>query len=390
MIHFLNLRKLNQPFEVAFQKKMKQFLDGGWYILGNEVKQFEADFASYCGTKHCIGVGNGLDALVLIFKGYIHLGKLQKGDEVIVPANTYVASILAVLQADLVPVLVEPRLETYNINPDEIEAKITSKTKAILPVHLYGQLCEMKAINEIAQKHNLLVIEDAAQAHGARLSVQCSVDSNQSKLSDTDCHAELVSVSQHPSPITHHPTAYSFYPGKNLGALGDGGAITTNDDELAEVLFSMRNYGSKVKYENEIIGVNSRLDELQAAFLNIKLKQLDSENEFRRSMAKRYLSEIKNEKIIMPSWDLSQNHVFHLFVIRTSNRLELQNFLKEKRIETMIHYPIPPHKQKALSNWNNLSFPITEKIHDEVLSIPLNSGLKASEIQHIITILNQY
>lgn len=366
MIHFLNLRKLNQPFEVAFQKKMKQFLDGGWYILGNEVKQFEADFASYCGTKHCIGVGNGLDALVLIFKGYIHLGKLQKGDEVIVPANTYVASILAVLQADLVPVLVEPRLETYNINPEEIQAKITSKTKAILPVHLYGQLCEMKAINEIAQKYNLLVIEDAAQAHGS----QFSENEKAGNLSNA--------------------AAFSFYPGKNLGALGDGGAITTNDDELANVLFSMRNYGSKVKYENEIIGVNSRLDELQAAFLNIKLKQLDSENEFRRSMAKRYLSEIKNEKIIMPSCDLSQNHVFHLFVIRTSNRLELQNYLKENGIETMIHYPIPPHKQKALSNWNNLSFPITEKIHDEVLSIPLNSGLKASEIQHIITILNQY
>ena len=366
MIHFLNLRKLNQPFEVAFQKKMKQFLDGGWYILGNEVKQFETDFASYCGTKHCIGVGNGLDALVLIFKAYIHLGTLEKGDEVIVPANTYIASILAVLQADLVPVLVEPRLETYNINPEEIEAKITSKTKAILPVHLYGQLCEMKAINEIAQKHNLLVIEDAAQAHGS----QFSENEKAGNLS--------------------HASAFSFYPGKNLGALGDGGAITTNDDGLAEVLFSMRNYGSKVKYENEIIGVNSRLDELQAAFLNIKLKQLDSENEFRRSMAKRYLSEIKNEKIIMPSWDLSQKHVFHLFVIRTSNRLELQNFLKENGIETMIHYPIPPHKQKALSNWNNLSFPITEKIHDEVLSIPLNSGLKASEIQHIITILNQY
>ena len=366
MIHFLNLRKLNQPFEVAFEKKMKQFLDGGWYILGNEVKQFETDFASYCSTKHCIGVGNGLDALVLIFNGYIHLGKLQKGDEVIVPANTYVASILAVLQADLVPVLVEPRLETYNINPEEIEAKISSKTKAILPVHLYGQLCEMKAINEIAQKHNLLVIEDAAQAHGS----QFSENEKAGNLS--------------------HASAFSFYPGKNLGALGDGGAITTNDDGLAEVLFSMRNYGSKVKYENEIIGVNSRLDELQAAFLNIKLKQLDSENEFRRSMAKRYLSEIKNEKIIMPSWDLSQNHVFHLFVIRTSNRLELQNFLKENGIEAMIHYPIPPHKQKALSNWNNLSFPITEKIHDEVLSIPLNSGLKASEIQHIITILNQY
>lgn len=366
MIHFLNLKKLNQPFETAFEKKMKQFLEGGWYILGDEVKQFETDFSNYCGTKHCIGVGNGLDALVLIFKAYIHLGKLQKGDEVIVPANTYIASILAVLQADLVPVLVEPQLETYNINPDEIEAKISSKTKAILPVHLYGQLCEMKAINEIAKKHNLLVIEDAAQAHGS----QFSENEKAGNLS--------------------HAAAFSFYPGKNLGALGDAGAITTNDDALAEVLFSMRNYGSKVKYENEIIGVNSRLDELQAAFLNIKSKQLDSENEFRRSIAKRYLSEIKNDKIVMPNWDLSQNHVFHLFVIRTSNRMDLQNYLKENGIETMIHYPIPPHKQKALASWNQLSFPITKKIHDEVLSIPLNSGLKASEIQHIITTLNNY
>lgn len=366
MIHFLNLKKLNHPFETAFEKKMKQFLDDGWYILGNEVKQFETDFAAYCGTKHCIGVANGLDALVLIFKAYIHLGKLQKGDEVIVPANTYIASILAVLQADLVPVLVEPRLETYNINPEEVEAKITSKTKAILPVHLYGQLCEMKAINEIAQKHNLLVIEDAAQAHG-------------SQISENEKAGNL-----------SHAAGFSFYPGKNLGALGDAGAITTNDEALAEVLFSIRNYGSKVKYENEMIGFNSRLDELQAAFLNIKLKQLDSENEFRRSMAKRYLSEIKNDKIIMPSWDLSQNHVFHLFVIRTSNRMDLQKYLKENRIETMIHYPIPPHKQKALANWNKMSFPITEKIHNEVLSIPLNSSLKASEIQHIITTLNNY
>ena len=380
MIHFLNLKKINQPFEFAFQDKMKQFLEGGWYILGNEVKQFENDFASYCGSKYCIGVGNGLDALVLIFKAYIHLGKLQKGDEVIVPANTYIASILAVLQADLIPVLVEPRLETYNINPEEIEAKISSKTKAILPVHLYGQLCEMKAINEIAQKHNLLVIEDAAQAHGARFSVQCSLKSVQSELSDVS----------YPSPNTHHPTAYSFYPGKNLGALGDGGAITTNDDALAEVLFSLRNYGSKVKYENEILGVNSRLDELQAAFLNIKLKHLEAENKFRRSVAKQYLSEIKNDKITLPYWDLSNNHVFHLFVIRTSNRNHLQDYLKENGIETMIHYPIPPHKQKALYNWNDLSFPITEKIHDEVLSIPLNSGLTVSEIQHIITVLNKY
>jgi len=367
MIQFLNLKKINEPFEIALQEKMKQFLANGWYILGNEVKTFEADFANYCGAKHCIGVGNGLDALVLIFKAYIQLGKLQKGDEVIVPANTYIASILAVLQSDLVPVLVEPKLETYNINPDLIEEKITSKTKAILPVHLYGQLCEMEQINAIAQKHNLLVVEDAAQAHGTeKVRIQNSEFKNLGA------------------------TAYSFYPSKNLGALGDGGAITTNDDELAEVLFSMRNYGSKVKYENEIIGVNSRLDELQAAFLNVKLPHLNTENQIRRQIAKRYLSEIKNDKIVLPFWNESENHVFHLFIIRTSNRQALQNYLKNNEIETMIHYPIPPHKQKALSSWNHLSFPITEKIHEEVVSIPMNASLTDDEIQHIISTLNHY
>jgi dTDP-4-amino-4,6-dideoxygalactose transaminase len=365
MIQFLNLKKLNQPFEVAFQQKMKQFLDGGWYILGSEVKTFETNFANYCGAKHCIGVGNGLDALVLIFKGYIQLGKLQKGDEVIIPSNTYIASILAVMQSDLVPVLIEPRLETYTIDSEKIEAKITPKAKAILPVHLYGQLCKMEVINTIAKKHNLLVVEDAAQAHGAMW--------NEIKAGNFG-----------------NAAGFSFYPGKNLGALGDAGAITTNDDALAEVLFSMRNYGSKVKYENEIVGINSRLDELQAAFLNIKLGYLDAENESRKAISKRYLSEIKNDKIVLPNWDFSQNHVFHLFVIRTDNRLALQNYLKECGVETMIHYPIPPHKQKALATWNHLSLPITEQIHNEVLSIPMNSSLTNDEIDQIIQKLNQY
>jgi dTDP-4-amino-4,6-dideoxygalactose transaminase len=365
MIYFLNLKKLNHPFEVAFQNKMKQFLDEGWYILGKEVKQFETNFAHYCGTKYCIGVGNGLDALVLIFKAYIQLGKLQKGDEVIVPANTYIASMLAILEADLIPVLVEPRAETFNLNPDAIEEKITTKTKAILAVHLYGQLAEMEAINTIATKHNLLVIEDAAQAHGAEWKgVKAGNFGN--------------------------AAGFSFYPGKNLGALGDAGAITTNEDALAAVLFQLRNYGSKVKYENEIIGVNSRLDELQATFLNIKLKQLDVQNEIRRSIAKRYFSGIKNDKIVLPTRNLFQNHVFHLFVIRTSNRAKLQNYLYENGIETLIHYPIAPHQQKAFANWNDLSFPITEKIHEEVLSIPLNSSLSEDEIQHIIATLNRY
>jgi len=365
MIKFLDLQKINAVYQESFQEKLKLVLDKGWFILGDEVQSFETNFANYCGTKYCIGVGNGLDALVLIFKGYIQLGKLQKGDEVIVPANTYIASILAILQTDLIPVLVEPRLETYNINPDLIADKITSKTKAILAVHLYGQLAEMEKINAIAKEHNLLVIEDAAQAHGA-----ISNHLRAGNLSDA--------------------AAFSFYPGKNLGALGDAGAITTNDESLANILYSLRNYGSEKKYHNEFIGTNSRLDELQAAFLNVKLPHLDSDNEKRKAIAKRYLSEIKNDKIILPTWDLSDNHVFHLFVIRTNNREEFQNYLSENEIETMIHYPIPPHKQKAFATWNFLSFPITEQIHNEVLSLPISPIMTAEEVDFVIETINNY
>ena len=304
MIRFLDLNKINKPYETAFQEKLQFVMNSGWYILGKEVQAFEEDFAKFCGTKHCIGAGNGLDALVLIFKAYIQLGKLQKGDEVIVPANTYIASILAILQADLIPVLVEPKIETYNINPDLITEKITPKTKAILAVHLYGQLAEMNAINEIASQNNLLVIEDAAQGHGAEMSCQLSITNNELRKA-----GNLSNVA-----------AFSFYPGKNLGALGDGGAVTTNDDALAKTIQSLRNYGSETKYYNDFIGINSRLDELQAAFLTIKLLDLDSDNDKRRKVAKRYISEIKNTKITLPFWDNSANHVFHLFVIRTQNR----------------------------------------------------------------------
>jgi dTDP-4-amino-4,6-dideoxygalactose transaminase len=370
MIPFLDLKKINKPYEIAFQGKLKMVLSSGWYILGKEVEVFEKAFAEYCQTKFCIGVGNGFDALVLIFKGYIQLGKLQKGDEVIVPANTYIASILAILEADLIPVLVEPKLETYAIDPNLILEKITSKTKAILAVHLYGQLAEMEQINEIATQNKLLVIEDSAQSHGA-------FNGKQSVMNRLNAAA-----------------AYSFYPGKNLGCLGDGGAITTNDLALAKVLFSLRNYGSDQKYYNEYIGVNSRLDELQASFLNLKLPNLDRDNEKRRAIAKRYLSGIKNDKIILPFWDLSGNHVFHLFVIRTENRDNLQEYLQQNNIQTVIHYPVPPHRQKAFSEgnsgWNNLSFPITEKIHQEVLSLPMSPVLTDSEVDFIIEILNQY
>ena len=361
MIKFLDLHKINVPYENAFQQKMKSVLDNGWYILGNEVQEFEKNFANYCHAKHCVGVGNGFDALTLIFKAQIQLGRLQKGDEVLVPANTYIASILAILQANLTPVLVEPKLETYNINPNLIQEKITSKTKAILAVHLYGQLAEMDSINEIAIHNNLLVVEDAAQSHGAYLS------ENRKSI---------------------NTQAYSFYPGKNLGALGDGGAIITNDDALAKVLFSMRNYGSEVKYFNNYIGINSRLDELQAAFLNVKLPNLNADNKHRKTIAKRYLSEIKNDNITLPFWDFSDNHVFHLFVIRTKKREDLQNYMKENGIETMIHYPVPPHLQKAFENWNHLSFPITEKIHNEVLSIPISPIMTEDEVDFVIRKLN--
>lgn len=366
MIKFLDLKKVNQQYQQQFQQKMELVLDKGWFILGDEVKAFESSFADFCGVKHCIGVGNGLDALVLIFKGYIQLGKLQKGDEVIVPANTYVASILAVLQAELVPVLVEPKLETYNINPNLIQDKISSKTKAILAVHLYGQLAEMEAINVIAKQNNLLVIEDAAQSHGA-------FSNNNKKAGNLSDAA-----------------GFSFYPAKNLGALGDAGAITTNDNDLAKMIFALRNYGSGQKYNNEYIGFNSRLDELQAAFLNVKLPHLERENEIRKTIAKRYLSEIKNEKITLPIWDLPGTHVFHLFIVRTAERNALQVYLKENNIEAIIHYPIPPHQQKAFPGWNSLSFPITEKIHQEVLSLPISPVMAMEEVDYVITVLNRY
>lgn len=372
MIPFLDLKKINEPYETAFQDKLKLVLDNGWYILGKELETFEMAFAEYCQTQHCIGVGNGFDALVLIFKSYIQLGKLKKGDEVIVPANTYIASILAILAADLVPVLVEPKLETYNINPDLIQEKITPKTKAVLVVHLYGQLAEMAEINKIALQHNLIIVEDAAQSHGANNNLKST-------------NVTLSEVEEHLSA-----SAYSFYPGKNLGCLGDGGAITTNDSALAKVLYSLRNYGSEKKYYNDCVGINSRLDELQASFLNLKLPNLNADNEKRRAIAKRYITEIKNEKIILPFWDLSNNHVFHLFVVRTKNRETLQEYLAQNNIQTVIHYPIPPHKQKAFLEWENLSFPITEKIHNEVLSLPISPVLTEEEVSYIIKILNKF
>ena len=367
MIKFLDLYKINARFETEFKDRFGHFLDTSHYILGREVDTFESDFASYCGTKYCIGTANGLDALTLIFKSYIHLGKLKYKDEVIVPANTYIASILAILNAGLIPVLVEPDLDTYNMSPKDIERHITKMTKAILVVHLYGQLADMEAINAIAGENDLVVIEDAAQAHGA-----------------------IASYNNEKAGALGNAAAFSFYPSKNLGALGDAGAITTNDVDLAETLKMMRNYGSSKKYVNAILGVNSRLDELQAAFLNIKLKVLDADNAKRQSIAKRYLNDIKNIKIILPLYNGSQDHVFHVFVVRVDDRAGFVDYLEAHDIGYLMHYPIAPHQQKALAMFNHMSFPLTENIHDSIVSIPISPVMADQEVSTVVKVLNAY
>ena len=374
MIKFLDLHKINARFETDFQERFKHFLDAAHYILGSEVERFESDFASYCGTKYCIGTANGLDALTLIFKSYIQLGKLQLNDEVIVPANTYIASILSIINAGLIPVLVEPELDTYKMSPEEIEKNISKNTKALLVVHLYGQLANMEAINALATLHGLLVVEDAAQAHGAVADTNFQIsDSKNTKAGNLGDAA-----------------AFSFYPSKNLGALGDAGAVTTNDKELTETLKMMRNYGSSKKYVNDIIGVNSRLDELQAAFLNIKLKLLDDDNVRRQTIAKTYLHEIKNKKIVLPFYSGGEDHVFHVFVIRVADRSDFVSYLEAHNIGCLIHYPIAPHEQKALSMFKRNKFPITEEIHNSVVSIPISPVMTDDEVNTVIKVLNAY
>ncbi|VAV83081.1 Aminotransferase, partial [hydrothermal vent metagenome] len=347
-------------------KAFNELLVSGRYILGDGVKTFETNFASYCGTKYCIGVGNGLDALVLIFRAYIESGKLKKGDEVIVPANTYIASILAIVHAGLTPVFVEPEEETFNISSEKIRKAITSKTKAFLVVHLYGQLADMKAIVSLAKQHNVLVIEDAAQAHG-------SVNSDAKRAGNLGDAA-----------------GFSFYPSKNLGALGDGGAVTTNDEELANLICKLRNYGTSSKYVNDYIGFNSRLDEIQALFLNIKLKKLDDDNAKRVQIAQQYLSQIVSNKIKLPYFSNQKDHVFHQFVVNVENRDAFIGYLKNNEVETLIHYPIAPHKQKALLKYAYLKLPITEQIHNTVVSIPISPIMTDVQVNKVIQLLNTY
>jgi len=380
MIKFLDLQKINAQYSDELKKAAADVIDSGWYLLGERVKQFETNLASYINVKHAIGVANGLDALRLILKAYMEMGVMKEGDEVIVPANTYIATILAITDNRLKPILVEPDINTYNLDITLIERHITPRTRAIMVVHLYGQVCWSEELEAIAKRYNLKIIEDNAQAIGAIW--------NGKKTGSLGGAA-----------------GFSFYPGKNLGALGDSGAVTTNDYELTRIVRALANYGTTKKYVNDYQGLNSRLDEIQAAFLDIKLKYLDAENQRRREIAQYYCENIKNPEIILPDLihyslltvipseakgHYSLTHVWHLFVIRSSNRDKLQSYLTENGIQTLIHYPIPPHKQLAYKEWNDINLPITQSIHQEVLSLPVSPVMNDEQVKHIVKLINKF
>lgn len=366
MIKFLDLQKINLLHQEAIEKRLLEVFRSGWYLLGNEVKTFEQNLSQYIGAKHAIGVANGLDALRLIFRAYIEMGIMQKGDEVIVPSNTYIASILALSDNDLVPVLVEPDPNTFNIDLEKIEAAITPKTKGVLIVHLQGRVVFSEELKALASKHNLKIVEDNAQAIGA-------------------------SWKGIKTGNLGNAAGFSFYPGKNLGALGDGGAVTTNDADLAAAIRAIANYGSNQKYVNIYKGLNSRLDEIQAAVLDVKLPYIDAENAIRREIAYKYNATIKNPKLVLPEMpEDSEEHVWHVYVVRTSDRDGLQQYLNDHNVQTIIHYPIPPHQQKAYQELNHLSFPIAEQMHNEVLSLPISPVMTADEVNSLIDILNNY
>lgn len=377
MIKFLDLQAINNSFEPELSQAVQRVVHSGWYLLGEETKQFEKEYGAFCGAKHCIGVANGLDALRLILKAWIEMGFMKEGDEIIVPANTYIASILAITDNRLVPVLVEPDINTYNIDPFLIEEKITERTKAIMIVHLYGKIAMHPEIERLVAKYKLKLIEDGAQSQGA----------------EYICVDGTVKISGN----IGHAAGHSFYPGKNLGALGDAGAVTTNDDELAELVRTIANYGSKLKYQNKYSGLNSRLDEIQAAALRVKLQRMEADNQQRRTIAQYYIDNINNKHILLPmvtqgnhSVASNRSHVWHLFVVRNTDRDNLQKYLEANGVQTLIHYPIPPHKQEAYRQWNHLSFPITEKIHGEVLSLPMSPLLSLLEAEIIVNHLNNY
>ncbi len=361
MIKFLDLEKINNRFRAEIDARIKNILDKGWYLQGDENENFATKFAKYCGTRFALGVGNGLDALRLIIKAY----GFGKGDEIIVPANTYIATILAITDNGCTPILVEPDINTYNINPDLIEEKITSKTKAIMVVHLYGQAVQMQKIWDLAKKYNLKVFEDAAQAHGAMYQGRRT-----GNLSDA--------------------AAFSFYPGKNLGCMGDGGAVTTNDEEIYNKIKALANYGSDRKYHHIYKGLNSRLDEIQAAMLNVKLQHLDDDNNRRREIAKYYRENIISSKIILPQVYDEKATVWHIFAVRTKERDKFQQYLSGKGIQTIIHYPTPPHKQEAYKEWSDLSLPVTEEIHNTIISLPMSPVMTDEEIKKVVEVVNEW
>ncbi|MDF2444977.1 MAG: DegT/DnrJ/EryC1/StrS aminotransferase [Moraxellaceae bacterium] len=370
MVAFLDLKRINAQYRDELLAAVARVIDSGHYIAGQEVGHFEREFADYCGTRHCIGVANGLDALTLTLRAWKELGKLREGDEVIVPANTYIASILAITENRLTPVLVEPDEASYNLCPRKVEAAITPRTRALLPVHLYGQLAPMPALLEIAERHRLLVLEDSAQAHGASLAGRKAGNWG-------------------------HASGFSFYPGKNLGALGDAGAITTGDDELAQTLRALRNYGSHEKYRNLYQGPNSRLDEIQAAMLRVKLGRLEAEVARRRTIAQAYQDNIRNPALRLPlAGDVDviglESHVWHLFVVRSATREALQGHLAAMGVHTLIHYPIPPHAQQAYPQLNQLSLPLTETIHRQVLSLPMDPSMTDAEVARVVDACNRF
>lgn len=357
-VKYLDLKPLNNSFEPQLSQAIQRVLDAGWYLLGSENEAFEKEFSAFCGVKHCIGVANGLDALTLVMNAWKEMGILDEGDEVIVPANTYIATILAITRSGLKPILVEPDPKTFNIDPSLIEAHLTTQSKVILPVHLFGQCAEMNAINTIALKYNLKVLEDAAQGHGSIYKGKRT-----GNLGDA--------------------AGFSFYPAKNLGCLGDGGCVTTNDDALAECVRILANYGSKDKYINRYKGINSRLDELQAAILRVKLTRMDADNDKRREIARQYLSKIHHPNIQLPEIKDFEAHNFHVFPILCEQRDELQAYLTSKNIQTLIHYPVPTHKQDAFREWNQRSYPITENIHFKELSLPISPLMSKNDILHV-------
>ncbi len=381
MIKFLDIQKITDSFQPEISDAVQEVIKSGWYVLGKEVENFELEFASYIGTKHCIGVANGLDALRLIFSAYIEMGIMKEGDEVIVRANTYIASILAISNSGLKPILVEPDINTFNLNISLVEQHITPRTKAIMVVHLYGRTCWSPELELLSQKHNIKIIEDNAQATGA-------VHSNFLRASQYNNIGRTGSLGD--------AGAHSFYPAKNLGALGDGGAVTTNDDGMAFIIRALANYGSIKKYVNEYKGLNSRLDEIQAAVLRLKLKRLDADNQHRREIASYYLKNIKNPTIILPKVNRQQptandlSHVWHLFVVRNKKRIHLQRYLTENGVQSLIHYPLPPHRQSAYQEWNQLSYPETEKIHDQVLSLPISQVMTVCEYQRVVSVVNDF